>query len=91
MGCLLAKVMGRWKFKASQAFLRKCPAGMGFKIFFELQGSVLVRESAIPDQFPRFELCGVCGPSGVVLQDTALQICVAPMYSCSGELTLRMM
>src|SRR5258708_1611936 len=47
---------------------------MGFEIFLECQRFVFIRESAIPNQFPGFEFCGVRGFAGIVVWNPLLQI-----------------
>src|ERR1700736_406862 len=47
---------------------------MGFEIFLECQRFVLIRKSAIPDQFPGSEFSGVGGFAGVVVRNPPLQI-----------------
>ncbi len=54
--------------------MRKCPAGVGCKIFLEGRRFALIRKGTIPGQFPGFEFGRVSRFSGVVLWNAALQI-----------------
>jgi hypothetical protein len=72
-------------------FLRKCPAGVGFEIFLKFQRFVFIGEGAVPRQLPRLEFSGVARLAGIVLGSRRFKSALAPMYSCSGKLMLRMM
>src|SRR4051812_42250874 len=74
--------MRRWGSRERlEALFDEGAAGVGFQIFLEFERPHLVWKGAVPEQFPRFELCGVGGFTGVVLGQSSLQIgCRADVF-----------